>query len=124
MDRHLIGVAVTAGAPIFELAIPCEVFGRQRPGFPDLGYDLRICTPGPVRTGGGFVPGSVVVESEPHAAARTMRAALAVERTFSIVGSLPIEVARCLNARGDYEATLTRGLGARLPTAYDGAYRS
>jgi AraC family transcriptional regulator, transcriptional activator FtrA len=56
MDRHLIGVAVTAGAPIFEVAIPCEVFGRQRPGFPDLGYDLRICTPGPVRTGGGFVP--------------------------------------------------------------------
>jgi AraC family transcriptional activator FtrA len=55
MDRHLIAVAVTAGAPIFELAIPCEVFGRQRPGFPDLGYDLRICAPGPVRTGGGFV---------------------------------------------------------------------
>ncbi len=58
MQRHLIGVAVTAGAPIFELAIPCEVFGRRRPGLPDLRYDLRICTPPgpPVRTGGGFVP--------------------------------------------------------------------
>lgn len=58
MQRHLIGVAVTAGAPIFELAIPCEVFGRRRPGLPDLGYDLRICAPPgpPVRTGNGFVP--------------------------------------------------------------------
>jgi AraC family transcriptional regulator, transcriptional activator FtrA len=58
MKRHLIAVAVTDGAPIFELAIPCEVFGRYRPGIPDLGYDLRICAPpGPaVRTGSGFVP--------------------------------------------------------------------
>ncbi|HUY51937.1 MAG TPA: helix-turn-helix domain-containing protein [Streptosporangiaceae bacterium] len=57
MKRHLIGVAVTAGAPIFELAIPCEVFGRHRPGLPDLGYDLRICVPpGPaVHTSAGFV---------------------------------------------------------------------
>jgi hypothetical protein len=43
MKRHLVAVAVTAGAPIFELAIPCEVFGRHRRGIPDLRYDLRIC---------------------------------------------------------------------------------
>jgi AraC family transcriptional regulator, transcriptional activator FtrA len=57
MERHLVAVAVTAGAPIFELAIPCEIFGRYRPGMPDLRYDLRICVPpGPaVRTGAGFV---------------------------------------------------------------------
>ncbi len=55
--RHLIAMAVTADAPIFELAIPCEIFGRRRAGLPDLGYELRICVPsGPaVRTGGGFV---------------------------------------------------------------------
>jgi AraC family transcriptional regulator, transcriptional activator FtrA len=55
--RHLIAMAVTAGAPIFELSIPCEIFGRRRAGLPDLGYDLRICVPtGPaVHTGGGFV---------------------------------------------------------------------
>ena len=57
MKRHLIAVAVTAGAQIFELAIPCEVFGRHRPGMPDLRYDLRICAPpGPaVHTSAGFV---------------------------------------------------------------------
>lgn len=50
-------MAVTAGAPIFELAIPCEIFGRHRAGMPDLGYDVRICVPpGPaVRTDAGFV---------------------------------------------------------------------
>lgn len=58
MARHLVAVAVTAGAPIFEIGIPCEIFGRRRVELPDLGYDLRICAPSgpPVRTGGGFVP--------------------------------------------------------------------
>src|SRR5689334_10389988 len=64
--------------------------------------------------GGGFEPGSVVLESEPHATARAKRAATAAERTFSIVGSLPIEVSRCLNARGDYGAALTRQLLRRI----------
>jgi AraC family transcriptional activator FtrA len=58
MSRHLVAVPVTADAPIFELAIPCEIFGRHRLGMPDLGYDLRVCAPpGPaVHVGAGFVP--------------------------------------------------------------------
>jgi transcriptional regulator GlxA family with amidase domain len=57
MARHLIAVTVTAGAPIFELGIPCEIFGRRRVGLPDLQYEVRVCVPPgpPVRTGGGFV---------------------------------------------------------------------
>jgi transcriptional regulator GlxA family with amidase domain len=45
MPRHVVGLAVTQGAPVFELAIPCEVFGRDRDGFPDPWYTLRPCTP-------------------------------------------------------------------------------
>jgi AraC family transcriptional regulator, transcriptional activator FtrA len=58
MKRHLVAVAVTADAPIFELAIPCEIFGRERAELPEPWYDLRICAPPgpPVRTGAGFVP--------------------------------------------------------------------
>jgi AraC family transcriptional regulator, transcriptional activator FtrA len=58
MDSQLVALAVTADAPIFELAIPCEIFGRQRPGLPQPWYDLRICAPSgrPVHTGSGFVP--------------------------------------------------------------------
>jgi transcriptional regulator GlxA family with amidase domain len=45
MTQHLMGLAVTEGAPVFELAIPCEVFGRARDGLPQPWYDLRLCTP-------------------------------------------------------------------------------
>ena len=50
---------MTEGAPIFEVAIPCEIFGRARPGMPDLGYDLRVCNPP-----GGHVYASPVFASE------------------------------------------------------------
>lgn len=44
---HVVGVAVTDGAPIFELAVPCEVFGISRPELADPWYELRLCTVGP-----------------------------------------------------------------------------
>ena len=55
--RHLVAVAATEGAPIFEMAIPIEIFGRVRPGMPELGYDVQVCNPvsGPVLSSGGFV---------------------------------------------------------------------
>jgi AraC family transcriptional regulator, transcriptional activator FtrA len=56
MRRHRVGVAVTSGAPLFELAVPCEIFGRHREGLPEPWYELRICAPAQVRTGAGFLP--------------------------------------------------------------------
>src|SRR6266508_358808 len=52
-----VALAVTEGVPIFEAAIPCEVFGRTRPAIADPWYDFRVCAaePGRTRTGGGFV---------------------------------------------------------------------
>ena len=57
MRQHVVGLAVTAGAPVFELAIPCEVFGRFRDGLPQPWYDLRLCVPSEVPTpvSNGFV---------------------------------------------------------------------
>ena len=54
--EHTVAVAVAEGAPIFEIAIPVEVFGRVRPGMPALGYQVKVCNPesGPVYAGGGF----------------------------------------------------------------------
>ena len=54
--KHTVAVAVTEGAPIFEISIPVEIFGRHRPGMAELGYDVRVCNPesGPVYAGGGF----------------------------------------------------------------------
>ncbi len=45
MESHRVGLAVTEGAPVFELAIACEIFGRTRDGIPGPWYDLRLCTP-------------------------------------------------------------------------------
>lgn len=51
-------MAVTDGVPIFELAIPCEVFGYPRPGLTDAWYDFRLCAPAGrrIRTAAGFTP--------------------------------------------------------------------
>ena len=56
MTQHLVGLAITEGAPVFELAIACEVFGRVRDGLPRPWYDLRLCTPSgaPTAVSNGF----------------------------------------------------------------------
>ncbi|GAA4240183.1 helix-turn-helix domain-containing protein [Actinomadura meridiana] len=51
---HQLAVAVTEGVPIFELAIPCEVFGYARPGLADWWYDFRLCAAPGTRTAAGF----------------------------------------------------------------------
>ena len=42
-----IGVAVLAGMPLFEVAVPCEVFGTPRPGLVEPPYDVRLCSDEP-----------------------------------------------------------------------------
>jgi transcriptional regulator GlxA family with amidase domain len=56
MSRHVVAVAVTDGAPIFELAVVCEVFGIERTDLVNPWYDFRLCAaqPGPVRTAAGM----------------------------------------------------------------------
>ncbi|BCJ62149.1 GlxA family transcriptional regulator [Micromonospora endophytica] len=55
MRPHLVAVAVTDNLPIFELAVPQEVFGTDRRDIVDPWYELRLCAaaPGPLRTTGG-----------------------------------------------------------------------
>lgn len=58
MAPRTVAVAVTNGVPIFELAIPCEVFGYRRPDLTDSWYDFRVCVPAGERprTAAGFAP--------------------------------------------------------------------
>jgi AraC family transcriptional regulator, transcriptional activator FtrA len=53
---HTLAVAVAEGVPIFELAIPCEVFGYERPGLAPSWYDFRLCAAPGTRTAAGFAP--------------------------------------------------------------------
>jgi transcriptional regulator GlxA family with amidase domain len=52
MRPHVVAMAVTDGLPVFEFAVPCEVFGIDRADLADPWYDLRLCAagPGPLRT--------------------------------------------------------------------------
>lgn len=40
---HRVAVVLTEGAPVFELAVPCEVFGIDRPDLVDPWYELQLC---------------------------------------------------------------------------------
>lgn len=57
MQRHVVAVAVTDGAPTFELAVPCEVFGIDRSDLVDPWYEMRLCAaqPGPLGTAAGLI---------------------------------------------------------------------
>lgn len=46
-DTHRVAVAVMPGAPIFELAVPCEVFGIPRPELADPWYEFQLCATEP-----------------------------------------------------------------------------
>jgi len=52
MRPHVVALAVTDALPVFEFAVPCEVFGINRADLVDPWYDLRLCAaePGPLRT--------------------------------------------------------------------------
>ena len=49
MTRHVVGVAVTAEMPVFELAVPCEVFGIDRADLADPWYEVRFAASAPGR---------------------------------------------------------------------------
>ncbi|MEV4256965.1 helix-turn-helix domain-containing protein [Spirillospora sp. NPDC049652] len=56
MSGHVIGLAVTPGTPVFELAVPCEVFGIDRSDLADPWYELRTYAAerGPLPSTGGL----------------------------------------------------------------------
>jgi transcriptional regulator GlxA family with amidase domain len=54
---HRVAIPVTDRMPVFELAVPCEVFGRERESLPvPWWYDVRLCAGqrGDVRTTEGL----------------------------------------------------------------------
>lgn len=60
MPTGSVALAVTEGVPIFEVAVPCEVFGCPRPELADPWYEFRVCAaePGRTRIANGFIAGT------------------------------------------------------------------
>ena len=56
MKRHVVALALTDDIPVFELAVPCEVFGIDRSDLVDPWYELRLCAaePGPLSVRSGL----------------------------------------------------------------------
>jgi transcriptional regulator GlxA family with amidase domain len=54
--RHVVAMAVTPYVPIFEFAVPHEVFGIDRSDIASPWYELRLCAerPGPLYTAAGL----------------------------------------------------------------------
>jgi transcriptional regulator GlxA family with amidase domain len=109
---HVVAVAVTDHAPIFELAILCEVFGIARTDLADPWYELRLCAahPGPVRTAQGLLMQTPyglddLVEADTVIAAAMCRP-FQVEPPPSLVAALKTAYAR----------------GARIAAICSGAY--
>jgi transcriptional regulator GlxA family with amidase domain len=57
MARHLVVSVVGDHIPVFEMAVPCEVFGIDRPEIPSWSYEHVIAgvRPRPIPAGNGFL---------------------------------------------------------------------
>src|ERR1700678_3760515 len=109
---HRIAIPVTPGLPMFELAIPCEVFEPGREDFPvPWWYELQLCAvqDGPVRTAEGLLFDSPLGLDE-----------LTEADTVIIPG--------CADRQGDPPQALLRALrtaydrGARIASICTGAF--
>jgi AraC family transcriptional activator FtrA len=56
LARHQVAMVVQPGAPIFELSVPCEVFGVDRRAVHDPWYGFQVCPTEPAtEVASGFV---------------------------------------------------------------------
>jgi AraC family transcriptional regulator, transcriptional activator FtrA len=56
LAKHRVAMAVQPGAPIFELSVPCEVFGIDRTDIHDPWYDFKVCPTTPAaKVASGFI---------------------------------------------------------------------
>lgn len=108
---HAVAIAVSPGIPIFELAVPCEVFGIHRPDLVDPWYEARLCTVEPGRTP---VAGGFSVEGR-HGMA-------------DLVSADTVIVPACVSVHADPPPALVRALrqahtrGARIAAICSGAF--
>ncbi|MDP9885061.1 transcriptional regulator GlxA family with amidase domain [Sinomonas atrocyanea] len=111
---HRVGLVLTDNLPIFELAVPCEVFGIARPDLHDPWYELTMVRgePGEIATAGGLAPSSAA----PLAALREMDTIVvpACERSLQVEGATHAPLLAELRAAA--------GRGARIASLCSGAY--
>ncbi|PJE97500.1 AraC family transcriptional regulator [Streptomyces carminius] len=109
LAAHRVAVAVTEGAPVFELAVPCEVFGINRPDLADPWYELQICAVRPgTRVAHGFIA------QEAHDLDRLVQADTVVIPSCAETHRPPPELADAVRA--------AHAAGARIAAICSGAF--
>ncbi|MEU5427283.1 helix-turn-helix domain-containing protein [Streptomyces olivoreticuli] len=107
-----IAVAVTDGLPFFEVAIPCHIFGTDRPETPEGWYDLRVCAIG---TDGDASARSWFHTRTPYGAKELIAAdTVLVPASADVGGDPPPELVNALRA--------AHRRGARLVSLCSGAF--
>jgi AraC family transcriptional regulator, transcriptional activator FtrA len=104
-------LAITEGMPIFEAAIPCEVFGRTRTDLPEPWYDFTVCAaePGRTRTESAFTV------STPHGLDELAEAdTVIVPACANLIDTVPPDLVTAVRAAYDR--------GARIVSLCTGAF--
>src|SRR5215831_10596601 len=106
-----VAVAVSDGMGLFELAIPCEVFGQQREQFVSPWYEFRVCAaePGRTRVGAGFVAGTVHSFDDLAWADTIIVPAWPSAAVFAQPDAALVEAVRTAHQRGARVASLCTG---------------
>jgi AraC family transcriptional activator FtrA len=108
-DMASVALAVTDGIPLFEIAVPCTIFGTDRRDLADPWYDLTVCASAEAKVGGWF-------RSEtPHGLGALASAdTVIVPACHDVIDSPPVELVEAVRAA--YEA------GARVASICTGAF--
>lgn len=112
-QRHVVAVAVTDGAPIFELAVACEVFGIERTDLVDPWYEFRLCAaqPGQLRTAAGLRVDTPYGLDDLVEAETVIVSAMPLDMRLTPPGPL-IEALRTAHAKGARIASICSGVYA------------
>lgn len=108
-DMPSVAVAVTDGIPLFELSVPCTIFGVDRSDLATPWYDFTVCSPT-----GAQVDGWLRAET-PHGLDELARAdTVIVPACHDVIDSPPAELIDAVRAAHD--------AGARVASICTGAF--
>src|SRR5215831_11648274 len=108
---HRVAVAVSDGMGLFELAIPCEVFGQRRERFVEPWYEFRVCAaePGRTRVGADFLADTVYGFDDLDWADTVVVPAYPLPTMFEQPSAALVDAARRAHQRGARIVSLCTG---------------
>jgi transcriptional regulator GlxA family with amidase domain len=110
-SKHRVAIVVADGMGLFELAIPCEVFGQPRERFVEPWYAFRVCAaePGRTQVSAGFVATTVHGFEDLDWADTVIVPAYPFPQRAGLAPAPLVEAVRAAHQRGARVASLCTG---------------